>query len=137
MRAQQSRSDRGVTEHDDHRQGHRRLEKDLERAAGQARVVYGHHAILVGPTGIIRTKIIRRRRDTYQPWLPGRQRLQRLGAHRRLRAIAADEPVDLAVGEHERRVARLGTGRPLRPDDGRPHEGRAARGERRSPRGKV
>jgi hypothetical protein len=58
MRAQQRRGDRSVTENRYDRQWNRRLEEDLQAATGQARVVYGHHAILVGPTKIIRTKII-------------------------------------------------------------------------------
>jgi hypothetical protein len=109
--------------------------------------VYGHHAILVGHTKIIRpkiimakinrTKIIRRRRDTHQPWRTGREHFQRLDAHRGLRAVAADEPVDLAVREDERRIARFCTRRPFRADHGRPDKGRATRGERRSPSRKV
>ena len=59
----------------------------------------------------------------------GREHLQRLGSHCRLRAIAADEPVNLAVCEHERRIARLCAGRSFGPDDGRPHE-RACRQRR-------
>ena len=50
MRAKQRRGDRGVTEHGHDRQWNRRLEEDLESAARQARVVHGHHAIVVVDT---------------------------------------------------------------------------------------
>ena len=70
MRTQQSRSNRGVTKHCHHRQGNGWLEEDLETAPRLARVVYGHHTILVGPTKIIMAKINsakinRRRRDAH------------------------------------------------------------------------
>jgi hypothetical protein len=100
MRAQQGRGKRGVTEHRHHRQWHCRLEEDLETAAGQARVVHGHH-VVAG------SDIIRRWRDSHESRLPGREHLKRLGPHRRFRAIAADEPVDLTVSEYQGRIAWL------------------------------
>jgi hypothetical protein len=54
MRAEQGRGDRGVTEHGNDRQWNCRLEENIESAARQAGVVYGHCPIVVVETDIFR-----------------------------------------------------------------------------------
>ena len=100
--------DRTLPVHGDERSRPMRLEKDLQRAAAEARIV-GHQ--------LARDRLLRCRCDPQHDGLAGVEQGERLGAHRRLGAVAADEPLDRPVGEDDRLVAWMGAGRPLRQHD--------------------
>ena len=98
-----------------------RLEEDLQRAAAQAGVVRDDHAV-VGAGSSLRRR--RARQQAQQHRLAGLQRAGGVQPHGRLRADAADEALDRAVGEHERGVAGPHARRLRRAHDGRRDERR-------------
>ena len=105
--------DRTVTDDADRRGGQHRLHEDLQGPAGQAGVVHD------GLAGLLRLRL---RRDPQQDGGSGLERREPLRSHRRLRALAADEPLDRAVGEDDRLVPRLGRRRALREHHAGVHE---------------
>ena len=129
----QRAGDRRVADDEHARRGQHRLEEDLDRAAGQARVLHRHGAVLdrdrlaaspgSSPTRL-RPGTIRKSNASL-----GLDRLQRVDAHAVLRAHTADEALDRAVAEDERDVAGLHARRTLRAHDRRGHERRALGGE--------
>ena len=75
------------------------------------------------------TPVLGERQDPQQHGLAALDRLQGVGADAVLGARAADEPLDRAVGQHQRDVARPHARGPLGADDRGRHERRALRGE--------
>ena len=123
--------DRRLAHDEDARRGHDRLEEDLDRAVGQARVLDGHGPVLgrrVGVRGAALARF-RERKDPQQHGLAALDRLQRVCADAVLRARTTHEPLDRPVAEHERDAADLGARRALRPHDGRCRESDALGGE--------
>ncbi len=104
----ESVGDRAVPTHGDERRRPLRLEEDLQRAAAEAGIV-GHQ--LAGH------RLLRRRADSQHDGLAGVEQGERLRSHRRLGAVAANEPLDRPIGEDDRLVAGMSAGRPLRQHD--------------------
>ena len=96
--------DRAVTDDGHQRRRTMRLEEDLQRAAAEAWVVRRQ---LAGHG------ILGRRADPQQDGLAGVEHGERLRPHGRLGAVAADEALHRAVGEHERLIAGVCARRPL------------------------
>ena len=88
--ARHGAGDRRLAHHEHARRGEHRLEEDLQRAAGQARVLHGHRALGRG-------RLVVAGQDAQQQRLAGLERAQRVQAHALLRARSADETLDRAV----------------------------------------
>ena len=121
---QQGTGNRRVAGDDDERRRSHRLEEDLERAARKAGVVHDELAGLSRFLG---------RADAQQQWLAGVEHDERLRAHGRLSAGAADETDHRSVGEHQRLIPRLGARGPVGQNDARVHEGDAPTAQLRRP----
>ena len=97
-------SDRPVADDGHPWRGVTRFEVDLQRAAAEAGVVRHH---LAGLRWLVRGA------DPQHDGFARVEHGERLGTHRGLGALAADEALHRPVGEDERLVARPGTGRSL------------------------
>ena len=129
--------DRRVAHHEHARRAYHGLEEDLDRPAGQARVLDRHRALLARDLPALGADLglVAEREDPQQQRLSALDRLQGVGAHAVLRAGAADEALDRPVAEHERDVPGLHARRALRADHGRGHERLAPLGELARPPG--
>ena len=96
---EQRPTDRSVARHDDEQGGHDRLQEDLERAAGQARVVDRELARLLTPraSGVIRSSIVSPESSSASACARTVDSAQ----------VPPTKPSHRAVGQHDRLVARL------------------------------
>ena len=96
--------DRAVADDRNQRRRPPRLEEDLQRPTGQARVV-GHQ--------LARYRILGSRADPQDHALARVEHGERVRPHRGLGAVAADEPLHRPVRQHDRLVAWVGARRLL------------------------
>ncbi len=105
-----------------------RLQEDLDRAAAEAGIRDLDGALLAG------CGTARRARRAAAAARAGTRVLQAVFAHGGLDAVAAHEPVDFPVGQHQGGVAGVGAGGVLRPHHRGAHERFPASGEFLRPR---